>query len=76
MKKLYVHTKNRRPDGTYDCYGSIQVPTKETGIPRKGQTATGYGSAIPTPYLVLYNSRWQRVKAICYSNAAKNTILV
>lgn len=38
-------------------------------LPRKGQTATGYGRAMPTHYMVQYRGRWRRVKVIQFSNA-------
>ena len=31
-------------------------------------TATGYGSKIPTEYMVKYNNRWYRVYCAIYSN--------
>ena len=31
-------------------------------------TATGYGSKIPTSYMVRYNNRWHRVYCAVYSN--------
>lgn len=72
MKTLcgFVNTKAIRRDGTYDSYLTISVPIKETEyIPRKGQTVTCYGRAMPTPYMVFFNNRWQRVKNICFSNS-------
>lgn len=47
-----------------------------TGIPRKGQTVSGYGGAIPTRYLVRYGSRWYRVKVMQYGNAGTAYITV
>lgn len=32
-------------------------------------TASGYGSRIPTRYMVNYNKKWRRVYCIIYSNA-------
>ena len=32
-------------------------------------TATGYGSKIPTQYMVKYNNRWHRVYCAIYSNS-------
>jgi hypothetical protein len=40
-----------------------------TETPRSGQTVTGYGGAMPTPYMIRYANRWQRVKVMQYSNA-------
>jgi hypothetical protein len=31
-------------------------------------TASGYGSRIPTPYMVKFNNRWRRVYCRIYSN--------
>jgi len=45
------------------------VPVKETKAPRFF-SSTGYGSKIPTAYMVKWQSRWRRVYAICYSNAS------
>jgi len=50
---------------------------KKTAAPRN-KNALGYGNAIPTEYMVKLNrgprSQWQRVYAICYSNAASHYI--
>jgi len=37
-------------------------------------TATGYGSRIPTVYMVQWQGRWRRVYAACYGNAASTYI--
>ena len=50
------------------------VAVRESKAPRSGQTQSGYGSKLPTPYEVRRNGRWQRVYAICYSNAATHYI--
>ena len=68
--QAYVQTKRRREDGTLDSYATISVDVKETKTPGKGRTQSGYGRALPTPYLVRFNGRWRRVKAICFSNCA------
>ena len=69
MLQAYVKTKSRRPDGSYDSYQTYSVDVKVTGRPWKGRTASGYGSAMPTEYMVRWNNRWQRVKVICYANS-------
>lgn len=42
------------------------------------RSASGYGSAIPTHYMVKLDrgprAQWQRVYAICYSNAASHYV--
>lgn len=71
MAKLvaFIHTKVRRADGTYDSYATHLVPVRETETPWHGRTQSGYGPAIPTPYMVQWNGRWYRVKVAIYSNA-------
>ncbi len=66
-----VHTKARSATapGGFDSYLTQRVPVriKEPGayrIPR-----TGYGSRIPTQYMVKWNGKWMRVYAIQYSNS-------
>ena len=47
------------------------IASKRVEKPRKGQTVTGYGKALPTTMMIqLVNKRWYRVKAICFSNVA------
>ena len=50
---------------------------KTTPAPRN-RNVMGYGNAIPTPYMVKLDrgprSQWQRVYAICYSNAASHYV--
>lgn len=67
--KAYVQTKCERPDESFDCYQTTSVPVKTTDRPWKGRTQSGYGRALPTDYMVLWNGRWQRVKCICFSNS-------
>lgn len=45
------------------------VPVKETATPIN-RSVSGYGSRLPTPYMVWHKGRWRRVYAICWSNAA------
>jgi len=49
---------------------TVIAPVKACKAPLRGQTATGYGKAMPMPYKVYFNMRWQRVKACCFSNVA------
>lgn len=39
-------------------------------------TATGYGSKIPTRYMVKYDNRWYRVYSMCYSNVSTEYVLI
>ena len=52
------------------------VEHKETELPWYGQTATGYGSKIPTSHLVIWANRWLRVYVTCYSNSGTAWITV
>lgn len=70
---LYVHASTTRADGTRDTFSTTACESKESPLwwQEKGLsfTATGYGSRIPTRYLVHFNGRWRRVYFRCYSNA-------
>ena len=50
---------------------------KETEAP-PNRNALGYGNAIPTRFMVKLDrgprSQWQRVYAVCYSNAASHYV--
>lgn len=65
-----VHTKARRKDGGFDSFLTQRVPLKVTDVPHGRVAKSGYGSRIPTQYMVKWAGRWMRVYAICYSNAA------
>lgn len=71
--QAYINTKSRRPDGSYDTYLTQAVECRESPLWWQDQgliyTASGYGSRIPTAYMVKYNGRWRRVYCICYSNS-------
>jgi hypothetical protein len=58
----FVHTKCRNKDGTFDCFRTQSVPVRVSAPPRRGSTVTGYGESLPTPYEVLFNGRWRRVR--------------
>ena len=49
---------------------------RETPRPRYGQTVTGYGSGMPTPYMIRVANRWHRVKVDCYGNAGSAYVTV
>ena len=57
--------------------GNMITAAKETATPRN-RNEKGYGRAIPTRHMVKLDrgprSRWQRVYAICYSNAASHYV--
>ncbi|QLI47552.1 hypothetical protein phi3MF5_01 [Pseudomonas phage vB_PsyP_3MF5] len=45
------------------------APCKITEAPRSN-SVSGYGSCLPTQYMVHYLGRWRRVYAMCWSNVA------
>lgn len=48
---------------------TTETEAKEAPAPRSGQTASGYGAAIPAPYMVRHAGRWRRVYVARYGNA-------
>jgi hypothetical protein len=63
---------------TYDL---VRYAVEDPRTPAYGQTATGYGSKLPTRYRVRLASddptaRLRRVYAMCYGNAASLYVLV
>ena len=76
MARLLGHT--RRADGNSDTFWSLAVRCKLAPLPHHLQrlqyTASGYGSRIPSPYMVFFNGRWRRVYVRIYSNAGTSYI--
>ena len=70
--KAYIQTKSVRPDGTFDSFCTVSVPCIDKPLwwqlQRLSYTSTGYGSRIPTQYMVKFNDRWHRVYCRIYSN--------
>jgi hypothetical protein len=58
----FVHSKCRRNDGTFDSYRTQSVPVRVSDSPKSGATVSGFGVAQPTPYKVLFDGRWRRVR--------------
>lgn len=58
---------------------TVEVEYKEVLLDHHKQgltyTATGYGSKIPTQYMVKYNNRWHRVYCRIYSNSGSLYII-
>lgn len=48
---------------------STVVARMVTEPPRSGQTRSGYGSRLPTPYMLRIAKRWHRVYCILWSNS-------
>lgn len=58
---------------------AVVVAADTTPMPTYGATASGYGAKIPTRYRVKVaadTSRWRRVYAACYGNAASVYVIV
>jgi hypothetical protein len=72
MKTAFLHGSTRRPDGDTDTFWTREVPIMEKPLSWQERgltyTATGYGSRIPSRYLVQFNGKWRRVYIQCYSN--------
>lgn len=69
----YLHTKSIRDDGSSHSHLTRSVSVKSNPMPHHKLglqwTASGYGSRIPTEYMILLHGVWRRVYCICYSNA-------
>jgi hypothetical protein len=59
-------------------YGVISGHRTDAAAPAHGQSATGYGSRIPTRHMVQLNgsARWRRVYAMRYGNAVSLYVTV
>ena len=70
--KAYIQTHQTRLDGLKDSFATIAVDCKIKPLPWQIRglqyTATGYGSKIPTRYMVRFNDKWRRVYCMIYSN--------
>lgn len=55
--------------GTRGPFCDESVPCKVVQAPRSGQTQSGYGSRIPTDYVVTYKGRDHRVYCRIFSNS-------
>ena len=53
----------------------IACPCKLQPNPNRWFSATGYGSKIPSSWMVRFAGRWRRVYVCCYSNASTSYIL-
>ena len=52
------------------------VRRRTTDTPHSGRTTSGYGSKLPTRYMLYVGNRWRRVYAICWSNASTCYIII
>jgi len=71
--KAYINGATWGENGEYSCSFTQSVEIKEKPLwwQEKGlsYTATGYGSRIPTGYIVKFNGKWRRVYCRIYSNS-------
>jgi hypothetical protein len=70
--QAFIQTHATRPDGSRDSFATIAAEVKQAPLWWQDRglsfTATGYGSRIPTAYVVRFNGRWRRVYCRIYSN--------
>ena len=45
-------------------------------LPRKGRTVSGYGDAMPTPYMLYVGGYWYRVKVVNYANSGSAYVTI
>lgn len=53
---------------------SERVECKEATAPLSGNTFSGYGSRIPTGYMIKWRGKWRRVYVRCFSNSGTTYI--
>ena len=73
MQTAHIKAKSRREDGSFDSLWTVPAEIKKEILPWQAMglqyTSTGYGSKIPTRYMVKYNNKWRRVYCRIYSNS-------
>jgi len=71
--RAHIRSMTLRADGSAAHGTSYPVDAKESPLPWQvaglTYTATGYGTRIPTRYVVRYCGKWRRVYCRQYSNA-------
>lgn len=69
--KSYLHTCSVN-NGRRECFLTRSVPVKQAPLEwqKRGLqfTVSGYGSRIPTEYMINVDGRWRRVYCRIYSN--------
>lgn len=72
-REFFIHGATYRADGTADTMYTRAVEWKDAPLMHHVRgltfTATGYGSRIPTRYMVKFNDKWRRVYCRIYSNS-------
>jgi len=63
-----------------DCFQTVGVEFKEKPLTHHllglQYTPTGYGSKLPTVYMIRYENRCYRVYSICYSNVSTEYVII
>jgi hypothetical protein len=68
-KKAYLQFGGAALGAPHGPFQTVEVELRETETPRSGQTLTGYGAKLPSPYMVRYEGRWRRVYVANWGNA-------
>ena len=72
ITQFYIHGSTYNQAGEYFNSFTLGVESKEQPLwlhdAGLAPTASGYGSRIPTRYMVKFNGKWRRVYCRCYSN--------
>ena len=55
---------------------TVKVEHERTETMPVNRSVSGYGSKLPTSYMIKFRNRWRRVYAICWSNCATHYIKV
>lgn len=63
-------------NGVRHVVNKVKVSPMRHHVLQLQYTATGYGSKIPTRYVVKFNNRWRRVYSICFSNVSTEYIII
>jgi hypothetical protein len=68
---MFERIKSGPNAGSFVCLRPTGPAVRITEVPRSGRTSSGYGSRIPTQYMVrTVDQKWRRVYVVCYSNCA------
>lgn len=71
--KAYIHGKSLQDDGSLSSLWTVTVEVKQALLDwqKRGLSYTrrGYGSKIPTEYMVKFQGRWRRVYCCIFSNS-------
>jgi len=70
MRNLQAFIQHGKWGGPY-LTESAEIKTTDTPL---NYSRTGYGSKLPTPYMIKHLNRWRRVYAVCWSNAATHWV--